>query len=331
MSLIVPGLWLLGSAVAIYLACEYFVNGIEWVGRLLSVGPRATGSVLAALGTALPETAVTFIAVVFGPDAAHKAIGIGAALGGPLVLATLGYGIVGVVLLISRGRRSGGDGGGNWRELARDQGLFVPIFVVVLLLGILSFPGKGWLGVLLLLAYALYFRSELRTSGDEAHADGEPEPLRLSPRGRPRGWVAGAQTLAALALIFIASRLFVHELGVLAPQLGVPPPLLALLLSPVATELPETLNAVIWVRQGRARLALANISGSMMIQATVPAALGLLFTPWRLDRPLLLAGAITLAAVTLLYAAFRAGRVGPVLLSAMAGFYALFVGLLVLT
>jgi len=45
--------------------------------------------------------------------------------------------------------------------------------------------------------------------------------------------------------------------------------LLALLLSPIATELPETLNAIIWVRQGKHRLALANISGAMMIQATV--------------------------------------------------------------
>ena len=53
--------------------------------------------------------------------------------------------------------------------------------------------------------------------------------------------------------------------------------LVALLLSPVATELPETLNAWIWVRQGKERLALANISGAMMIQATIPTALGLFF------------------------------------------------------
>lgn len=31
------------------------------------------------------------------------------------------------------------------------------------------------------------------------------------------------------------------------------------ILSPVATEMPETINALIWVRQGKERLALANI------------------------------------------------------------------------
>jgi cation:H+ antiporter len=36
---------------------------------------------------------------------------------------------------------------------------------------------------------------------------------------------------------------------------------------PIGYKLPETLNALIWVRQGKERLALANISGAMMIQA----------------------------------------------------------------
>ena len=34
----------LGAAVAIYLACEYFVNGIEWFGRKLKLGATATVS-----------------------------------------------------------------------------------------------------------------------------------------------------------------------------------------------------------------------------------------------------------------------------------------------
>ncbi|MDP5009364.1 MAG: sodium:calcium antiporter, partial [Glaciimonas sp.] len=91
---------LLGSAVVIYLSCEYFVNSIEWVGRRLGVAQSAVGTVLAAFGTALPETVVTFVAVVFGKDAAHKEIGVGAALGGPLALSTLAYAVVGVMFIL---------------------------------------------------------------------------------------------------------------------------------------------------------------------------------------------------------------------------------------
>lgn len=65
---------LLGSAVAIYISCEFFVNGIEWVGLKFSVSKNATGSVLAAFGTALPESVVTLVGVVFGTSAAHVRI-----------------------------------------------------------------------------------------------------------------------------------------------------------------------------------------------------------------------------------------------------------------
>jgi cation:H+ antiporter len=82
-----------------------------------------------------------------------------------------------------------------------------------------------------------------------------------------------------LAAIFAASQLSVRQLGWAGPALGLSPVEVAVLLSPIATELPEILNAIIWVRAGKTQLALANISGAMMIQATVPSGIGLLFTP----------------------------------------------------
>jgi cation:H+ antiporter len=107
------------------------------------------------------------------------------------------------------------------------------------------------------------------------------------------------------------------------------PQLLALLLSPIATELPEILNAVIWVRQGKYRLALANISGAMMIQATVPTALGLFFTPWLLDRPLLVGAAMTTLAVGAMFVVFRAGVITRMVLTSMAIFYLAFAAMLI--
>lgn len=141
--------------------------------------------------------------------------------------------------------------------------------------------------------------------------------------------MAATQTLIALIVIFVASRVFVAQLEHLGPVLGLRPQLLALLLSPIATELPETMNAIIWVRQGKHRLALANISGAMMIQATVPTALGLFFTPWLLDSSLLLAAGVTAAAVGILFLSFRRGMISRKLLAAMGLFYILFAVLLV--
>jgi cation:H+ antiporter len=315
---------LLGAAVLIYLACEFFVNGVEWVGRKLAVGQKATGTILAAFGTALPESVVTFVAVTFPHTVADKDIGVGAAMGGPLALGTIAYAVVGVTLLIcQRPLPTGAEGRTLYAGLSRDQAWFIVISIAKLAVGIAAFAFKPWLGVLFLLAYAAYAWKEM--TGVEDAEEVELDPLRLTPKATtPTTLAALTQTLAALAVIFIASRFFVGQLGALGPYLGLKPQLLSLLISPIATELPETLNAVIWIRQGKVRLALANISGAMMIQATVPTAFGLFATPWVLDPALVLAGAVTLLSVSILFFAFWRGWITRTYLACMSLAYVAF-------
>jgi cation:H+ antiporter len=281
----------------------------------------------AAFGTALPESVVTFVAVAFGSTAAQKQIGVGAALGGPLVLATIAYAVVGWTLYSAKRPLKTATSQADFAGLSRDQAWFLAIFVCKLAVGLVAFAFKPWLGVLFLAAYAAYVWKE--TQGEQGESEGELEPLKVAPRAEhPPTWMAAAQTLAALVVIFVASRLFVGQIDALGRHLGLKPQLLALLLSPIATELPETLNAIIWVRQGKIRLALANISGAMMIQATIPSALGIVFTPWILDPSLIVAGAVTLLAIVLLFAGFRSGWISRLWLSAMALLYAAFVAVI---
>jgi cation:H+ antiporter len=356
-------------AVAIYLSCEWFVNAVEWLGRRLNMGSTAVGTILAALGTALPESVVTLVAVTFGGKEHGADIGVGAAMGGPLVVGTVAYATVGASLLLrqrltrraalvtsppahgsspttgdaeSGDAESGdlelGDGqrrgrsavslGFDTSRLVRDQTWFLAIFVVKVGLGLVAFAIKPWLGVVFFAAYAAYFWKELR--GESVQDDEELEPLKLQPRREtPSTTAVVAQTAITLTIIFFASQLFVHQLEWAGPALGLPPVVVALLLSPVATELPEIMNALIWVNRGKTQLALANISGSMMIQATVPSGLGLLFTPWHFTAPLLLAGIITAAAVVYLLVLLKLNRLTPVLLTATAGFYSVFAVVLV--
>ncbi|WP_395823079.1 sodium:calcium antiporter [Collimonas sp.] len=317
---------LLGSAVVIYLSCEYFVNSIEWVGRRLGIAQSAVGTVLAAFGTALPESVVTFVAVVFGRDPAHREIGVGAALGGPLVLATIAYAVVGLMFVLNR-KKLGVIllSASAAQRLSRDQAWFIAIFLLKVGLGLLAFTLKPWLGIPFLLAYGLYIWGEIRKPGDtdaEAHA---LEPLKFRPH-EPQpglGW-ALLQTLVALTVIFLSSQLFVRQLGEISPWLGISPQLTALLLSPIATELPEILNAVIWVRQGKQVLALSNISGAMMIQASIPTALVLIFTPWMLGPALVWAAAITMLSMLGLYLLLRNGMLTGGRLTLFGSLYLLF-------
>ncbi len=294
------------SAVTIYLACEYFVNGIEWTGHHFKLSQSATGSLLAALGTALPECIVTLTALLMGNTTAQQEIGIGAALGGPLVLATIGYAAVGLTLLLCMGRTERAIDGEVQREIGRDQRWFIGIFLVATALGLVAFTGKSWLAPLFLLVYLVYVRRELKQS--DSHEVELPEPLKLAPdAGIPPLGKVLLQTLAALVVVALAAQLFVHQLESVGELFGLSPVLAALLLSPVATEMPELMNVLIWVRQGKNRLALANISGAMMIQGTIPKAFCLLFTPWLLDGAMMASSLVTLLAVGLLWWGFRKG------------------------
>jgi cation:H+ antiporter len=319
----------IGSAAAIYFACEFFVNGVEWLGRKLGVGETATGTILAAFGTALPESAVTFVAVVFGRDSAQRDIGIGAALGGPMVLATISYAVVGYAMLWSHRRlgRATLDIACDSKKLWRDQAWFLSLFIVKIALGLFAFRYKPWLGALFLLAYAVYLLRELRSA--QVLGEEDLEPLKLHPRGDPGLLWPLLQTGLALIAIALASKVFVAQLETIGIWAGLSPQLVALLLSPVATELPETMNALIWVRQGKERLALANISGAMMIQASVPTALGLFFTSWIFSRELIVSGLVTMAAVAVLLGLFSRSTVRARWLMPLAGLYAVFVAVIV--
>jgi cation:H+ antiporter len=319
---------LLISAAVIYLACEFFVNGVEWVGHHFGVSRTAVGTVLAAFGTALPESVVTLVAVVFGKTPAQKDIGVGAALGGPLALSTLAYAVVGAMFLLDRARLHKKIAQEfSTTRLAHDQGWFLVVFVAKVGLGLVAFAWKPWLGWLFLAAYGLYVWRELRSeghAGDEVGEEGR-EALKLRPHAaHPATAWAVVQTLGALVVIFFASQLFVHQLEAVGPWLGMSPQLVALLLSPIATELPEILNAVIWVRQGKTALALGNISGAMMIQATVPSALGLFFTPWLLGAPLLWGAGITMVAIVVMLGLLRRHALSAKRLFAMAALYGVF-------
>jgi cation:H+ antiporter len=359
-------LLLLGCAVSIYLACEWFVNAVEWLGVRMKVGRLAVGTILAAAGTALPESVVTLVAVLFGSPEHGNDIAVGAAMGGPLVVGTIAYGVTGAMLIwrkrhsrapvpisVGAGRMTVPDitgatagnaagaadadngnrdlAGVDTGRLARDQTWFLAIFTVKVSLGLVAFAIKPWLGLAFFAVYILYFVKEITSTGEQASGD-DLEPLKLQPhRASPTTLAVTAQILATLAIIFGASQLFVKQLEWAGPALGLPAVVVALLLSPIATELPEIMNAIIWVRQGKTQLALANISGAMMIQATVPSGIGILFTPWLFDSALVLAGAVTMASVSYLLWLLRTHRVTAGRLTAAAGFYAVFAVGLALT
>jgi cation:H+ antiporter len=320
------------ALVAIILGAAFFTNAIEILGGRLGLRQGAVGSLLAAVGTALPESMIAAVAilepVLTGKTSEEGAlIGIGAILGAPFMLATLAIFVVGVSALIFRGSR---DQGTKLRvdaaTIGRDVGFFLVFFTVAAGVGLVELPFYMKVIVALVLAfgYGLYVR---RTLFSGEHLEEVPKRLLFLPRRQePPLFAVVLQTLASLGVIIAGAHFFVDAVEHAAKGLGLPAGLMALVLAPLATELPEKFNSIFWMRDGKDTLALGNVTGAMIFQSTVPVAFGVLFTPWNLASLDFFAVVLALASGGLVYLSLRLSgklRAGRLMLGGL--FYIAFV------
>ena len=84
-----------------------FTNAVEWVGHKLELGEGAVGSILAAVGTAMPETLIAIVALLSVNEGSED-VAIGAIVGAPFLLATLAMGLVGLFAYLYRDKREQG-------------------------------------------------------------------------------------------------------------------------------------------------------------------------------------------------------------------------------
>jgi cation:H+ antiporter len=263
-----------GGLLLIVVAAELFTNAVEWAGFRLHLAAGATGSLLAALGTALPETTVPIVALIRGGSDA-QGVAIGAIVGAPFLLLPLGMATTGVAVAA---RRADPELHPDTAQVRRDLGTFLAGFAVLLVAIALPHPVRAVLAVGLLLLYARHVRATLG-GGDPAVEN--PEPLHLTRRAQtPSGLAITVQLLVAVAMLVAGAELFVRAVERAGHTFHISPLLLALVVVPLATELPEMLNSVLWIRSGDDGLACGNVIGATAFQACLPGALGLAFTTW---------------------------------------------------
>jgi cation:H+ antiporter len=331
-------MWLAVSLVVILAGAELFTNGVEWVGEGFGLSEGAVGSVLAAVGTALPETLLPIVAIVSGHGSGEE-IGTGAILGAPFMLTTLAMVVIGVAVIVfhRRGRREL-DLEIDHGVIRQDLGYFLVMYALAMIAGLLhSKPVDYGLAIVLVVGYAYYVRRHFTAPGEdelEAEAGDEIKPLYLWTllkrlRAGLPAWTKDRSVAApfvqvgiALGLIIGGAELFVHGVGGISESMGIPPLAFSLLVAPLATELPEKFNSVLWVRRRKDTLAMGNMTGAMVFQSSFPVTVGLLLTPWELEGEALVAACVALVAGGVLYLTLRLrGRLSAPLLLVQGVFY----------
>lgn len=336
-------LLLIAGLVVILLSCEVFTNGIEWLGRRLGLAETATGSVLAAVGTAMPETVIPLIAIFLGTETQGEEIGEGAILGAPFMLGTLAMFIGGIAVWYGSKR-------GNRKtylvlrkdHAERDMKYFMIAYSLALITGLVGLNEdlrRSYVNyaaaMILLFAYGYYLHKTLR---DEATEKENTCPAlymcritNMDPdKGRLGMTLIVLQVIAALIGIVVGAKIFVNEVEDISVAVGVSPIILAFLIAPIATELPEKFNSVIWYLRSKDTLGFGNITGAMVFQSSIPVSIGLLFTGWRLEPINIASMVIALASSFWLFYSIRRGNgISYKVMLASGSLYILYIILLV--
>lgn len=317
---------MLFSLVVILMSAEAFTNGVEWLGKRLHLGAGAVGSVLAAVGTALPETMVPVIAFLGteGEDVIAE-VGIGAILGAPFMLATLAFFVSGVAALVFR--RNNRPLFVNPSVILRDIKFFLLVYSFAIFASFLpTRPLKLGVAGILPILYGIYVIKTVR-SCQGAEENCILPPLYISRRNHsPSLTLILAQLTLALLGIVAGAHGFVDAVQSVALVTGIPALVLSLIITPIATELPEKFNSILWLRRGKDTLALGNITGAMVFQSSLIPAIGIALTPWQLNPLALWSAVLALGSGFLVFTTLRRrGMLRPINLIAGGGFYLLFI------
>lgn len=301
--------------ILILIAAEVFTNALEHLGEKLGISEGVTGSLFAAVGTALPETMVPLLALLAGTQnvATNEEIGVGSILGAPLMLATLSLSLMAISVWRRRGTK------GHLRPersgLTRDLNFFLLAFsfaaIAMYVPHTLTVVRYG-IGACMVTIYFVYVMMTLNASKAlvaDGHATEAGGPMLLCRLGLPNHTVVIAvQLILGLVLLIVGAKGFIHGVEAAADLIGISALLLSLLIIPIATELPEKVNSVLWIRKGKDTLAFGNITGAMVFQGTLLPAIGIMLTPWEPRMEVVLGIAMTLLAA--LWMRYLVGRGG---------------------
>lgn len=320
-------LQMLLSLMLILICCELFTNSVEWLGKILKVGDGVVGSLFSAVGTCLPETMVPIIAILFFGREDSIDIGIGAIVGAPFMLGTLAFFVTGISVVIFCTRRRSALAMNIDSELvSRDLSFFITTYTLGIASSFIRIPIiKTTVAVCLICIYIYYI---LLTVKRDKIQEKDIDELYLSRifRVNPRLYIIAVQIFVALTGIILGAQLFVVKIEAISALFGIPAIVLSLVITPIATELPEKFNSIIWISKSRDSLALGNITGAMVFQSCIPVSIGLLSTDWVLNTNAIISAIIAVvSAAVVFFWTDKKKSLNPIPLILGGAFYILFI------
>ncbi|MFX1534798.1 MAG: sodium:calcium antiporter [Promethearchaeota archaeon] len=245
------------------IAAELIARGAEILGKKFGAG--FVGAVLLGFITTLPELVFVVVAISAAQQAQQVTegynIAMGSAIGGNLLLFTIGYGLVILLAYIFHKQSISLD-----NVHLRDDLWYLLISCMFILFSALDGLFQWYEGLILIGIYIFYiihqfFESRLFDIVPEDDA------VYMADIAKRQWLISGILLSVGAILLLLVAHPFVVAIEELSLAMGLSALILALVISPFASEMPEKISAfVLTIRDIKgAEMAIANFIGSKVM------------------------------------------------------------------
>lgn len=229
-------------------------------------GAKFVGRVLLSIATTLPEIAI----VIYAAASGAYGIAIGSGLGSNIMMMTLGLAIM---LIISTTRLSKAPLKMIDVSTFKNDKIFLLATAVISLILFLDgydyVDGIIFVGIFIVYIFiALYeMKLEMKENLFKDNAKEIGNKNNLGKRNNKKMVIAVGVFLAGALGILIGAEPFIHSMQGFSVEVGISAIVLAVILSPIAGEMPEKISMMILARKGAAgaSIAIANVLGSKIL------------------------------------------------------------------
>jgi len=250
---------ILGIAVLLY-SSDKAVEHSGKLARAMGASPFMTGLVLVSLGTDLPEIVNSLVADAAG----HADISLGDSLGSALAQVTL---VLGLLPFLGRGFK-----------VKRRDVLVIGTCEVLALAMVVSMARKCHFtrmnGIFLVASWPVWLLLSRAITGRKGPEQAHP----LDPPGGDRARYLAIAVFGFVG-VAIAAYAVTQSVIMLSEDLGVPEYIISFFAIGIGTSLPELVVDLAAIRNKQYELAIGDIIGSSLVDATVSIGIGQIFFP----------------------------------------------------
>lgn len=274
MSIVLSSILTLIGGIALLIVSSFILTTtIEDIGKKGKFTHSFTGTFISPVFTSLAELGVILAALITLTPRSGSQIAAGIIIGEPFMVSAIGFPAMAITLLFAARKGSVAKMDGIMPLTLVFIGLSFPLMLIPVF-----FPSQFSRFSIVLLLLVIYV-AVLYYYGKKSSPTAGDTPQTIKNNGLLVLLVIVGITVLAVASIFL-----VKSVQTIAYQTQISDQLISILIIPIGTIIPETLNSIIWAAESKTNLAMGAITGEEILFVTVYPALGIMASPWIINR-----------------------------------------------